>query len=346
MWLKAIKNLLYRDDLYLGIDIGSSSIKAIVLFKLAGEIRLMSVVIVPLSQGTLKNKEVYGLDEFENALKSLRNFIPKPIKKAVIAITGSQVITKIIQVDRSLTEIEVEYYLYGNLKLVTEKMAGEVNIDFTVLGNNKVDENLKDVFVVVAKKNLIDARTASLKRVGFNTAVVDLETHAITRSLQLEYSLASHDLMGVFANLHIGEVTSLFMVLIDGELVFSRELNIGVAQLINKNVDKLTAASKSNDLLNNSSVDKLVAQLRHCQQSYLAIVDERFIEHWVCSGGGSHFPELITYLTNLLKATINICQPLNGLVAIDSKVDLAKQNLLSVQGSFQVALGLAARGLD
>jgi type IV pilus assembly protein PilM len=345
MWLKALKNLVCREKLYLGIDIGSSSIKAIVLFKLAGEMRLMSLVIVPLSQGTLKNKEVYGVDEFESALKSLRQFIPKAIKKAVIAITGSQVITKVIQVDRSLSEIEIEYYLYGNLKLVTEKMAGEVNIDFVVLGKNKIDENLKDVFVVVAKKNLIDSRTAALKRCGFEAAVVDLETHAITRSLQLEYSLANNDLIGVFANLHIGEMTSLFMVLVDGELVFSRDLNIGVSQLINKNAEEKNETAKKNDLLNISSIEKLLAQLRHCQQSYLAIFDGQLIEHWICSGGGSHFSELVTYITNSLNVNIQVCQPLNRLVASDSKVSSAKQNLMSVQGSFQVALGLAARGL-
>lgn len=386
MWFKAIKDLLCRENLYLGIDIGSSSIKAVVLLKLAGKIKLKSLAIIPLPQGVLKNKEAYAVDEFENALKALRKVIPKKIKKTVIAITGSQVITKIIQVDRSLTDIEVEYYLYGNLKLVTEKVAGEVNIDFVMLGNNKTDENLKDVFVVVAKKNLIDTRTAALKRSGFKTAVVDLETHAITRSLQLEFSLAKHNLTGVFAHLHIGEITSLFIVLIDGELVFSRELNIGVAQLINKAViDKHPIDKDSNELdisvknykplnsnffeqgalnpthlksslVDNTSVshgtvdynyvEKLIAQFRHCKQSYLAIFENQFIENWGCSGRGAHFPELITHLTNSLSVHINVCQPLHEIVALNSNVNIAKQNVMSVQGSFQVALGLAARGLN
>ena len=342
MLLKTLYSLCNKEQRYLGIDIGTRSIKAVVLSKGEATIQLNSVIIAELPKGTIENKEIIKPDLFENALKVIRSNIPKSIKNAATAITISNVISKVIQVDQRLTDTEIEYYLYGNLSLVTSKMAEEVNIDFAVIGENKIDDNLKDVFVIVAKKNLINSRVLALKKSGFNCSIVDLESHALLRSLQLQSNLAlikgitnlGH-LEGVKANLHIGETTTLLMVMLNGELIFNREVNIGLADLI---------TNACNDL-NLGIAEKLTTQLKHYLQNYSSILGGSKIENWFCSGGGSHCPELINFLEHALSSIINRCQPFEQLDCINGNVIATKQNVMPMQGSFQVALGLAARGL-
>jgi len=342
MLLKTLYRLCTKDQRCVGIDIGTSSIKAMVLSKSDTSIQLDSVMVVELPKGTLKNKEISKLESFEKALKLLRADIPRTVKNAVIAITGSQVITKVIQVDQNLTETEIEYYLYGNLKLVTSNVVGDVNIDFVVLGENKIDENLKDVFVVIAKQSLINSRVLALKTSGFNCAAVDLESYALMRSLQLQSHLTQRqnlteisDLIGVKANLHIGETTTLLMITLNGNLTFNRELNIGL-------IDLTINGSKA---LNLDVAEKLADQLKHCLQNYSSILGGQVIDTWFSSGGGSHFSKLIRYLAHVLSVNINICQPFNQLNCRGISVNHKKQSLMPIQGRFQVALGLAARGL-
>lgn len=342
MLLKTLYSLRNKEQRCLGIDIGTSSIKAVVLSKVGATIQLNSILVVELPKGTIKNKEISKPELFENALKVIRTDIPKGIKNVVIAVTVSKVISKIIQVEQSLTDTEIEYYLYGNLSLVTSKVAEEVNIDFTVIGENKIDDNLKDVFVIVAKKNLINSRVLAFKKSGFNCSVVDLESHALMRSLQLQSSLTQahdsievRDLAGVKANLHIGETTTLLMVISNSELAFNRELNIGL-------VDLITDVSNG---LNLDVAEKLAVQLKHCLQNYSSILGGQVIDTWFCSGGASHFSELIIFLEHALGSDINTCKPLTQLNCIDTNVTQIKQNLIPIQGIFQVALGLAARGL-
>jgi type IV pilus assembly protein PilM len=344
MLFKTFYSLCTKEHRCLGIDIGTSSIKAVVLSKLATSIQLDFVAVVELPEGTLKNKQIIQPELFENALKLIRADIPRTIKNTTIAITGSNVISKVVQVDHSLSEAEIEYYLYGNLSLLTSKVAEAVNIDFAVIGENKIDESLKDVFVVVAKKSLIDVRVLSLKKSGFNCSIVDLESHALMRSLQLQFNLTPKlSLNRVVANLHIGETTTLIMIVSSGELAFSRELNIGVAHLVEHSNGH--TSKYRNKTLNLDVAQKLAAQLKHCLQNYSSIFGGKHIDSWFSSGGGSHLSALITFLENVLAATINTCQPFNRLDCLDKKVAQQKQVLMPIQGCFQVALGLAVRGL-
>lgn len=348
MLFKTFNILFTKEQRCLGIDIGTSSIKAVVLSKSDSCLQLDSVMVVELPKGTLKNKEISNSAMFENALQLIRADIPSTIKNVIIAITGSKVINKIIQVDEKLNESEIEYFLYSNLSLLTSKVVDEVNIDFAVMGENKIDENLKDVFVVMAKKSLIDARVLSLKKSGFNCVAVDLESHALMRSLQLQLrSTKNSGLTGVVANLHIGETTTLLMVISSGELAFSRELNIGLVHL----TELSTVQSSSNPIihraqsLNLDIAQTLIAQLKHCLQNYSSILGGKVIDSWFSSGGGTHFLELIKFIEHALGTSIKICQPFDQLNCTEVKVAQRKQELIPMEGRFQVALGLAARGL-
>jgi len=335
MLFNSVYSLFIRNNQCLGIDIGTYSIKVIALSRSDDKVRIDVLALVKLPLGTLVNKEVHKEESFEHALKLLRSSIPPNIQNAAIAITGSQVISKTIQVDKTLTDAEIEHYLYGNLKLVTTKVVGEVNIDFVVIGQNRLDDTLKDVFVVVAKQSLINTRISALKRAGFNCAIVDIESHAITRSLQFGLN-RQNKATDVIANVHIGETTSLFIVISGDELVFSRESNIGIAHLF----------PKKDKTLEIKVVDKLVAQLSHCQQNYLSIFDGNAIDTWHGSGGGAHFVELLGYLSNQLKVDIHKSKPLQFLSVLDARLEHKKNEVMSIQGCFQVALGLAVRGLS
>lgn len=365
---KSLQTLLKKPKLSLGIDIGSSSIKAVVLSKTKQGIRFVYAAFIPIISDVIHSGEQDTVAELEQALRQLKSSIPCAINSAVIAITGSEVITKVIQVDRSLTELEIEYFLYGNLKLVTEKVVGQVNIDFVALGANEDDDGLQDIFVVVAKQSLINKRILALKHSGLQCEVVDLESHAIMRSLLMQYQLTRGDAVSV--NIHIGQHTTILIVITKGKLVFSRELSIGAKDLTNKSRDSLGGLDQNkcrqtpnNPLnvqinpelkfmpfngdgrLNLVKVSHLTDQLKQSVKSYSAIFDDQPIDYWFASGGGAQSKGLVCLLAKQLQIQLSLCQPLHQVSALNQQAEQARIDALPKQSCFQIALGLAIRGM-
>lgn len=88
-----------------GIDIGSHEIKAILLSKTADGYKILSHAAVPVKKGAVNDHEIRDSDAVLESLRLIKRSLPKSVKYAAAAVSGSAVMTKVIYMDASLSEI-------------------------------------------------------------------------------------------------------------------------------------------------------------------------------------------------------------------------------------------------
>jgi type IV pilus assembly protein PilM len=91
-----------------GIDFGSQTIKAVTISGRPGKVHLGSVAEIPMPRGTLVDYQLQDIERVSQSLKSLKRLVQGDCQNVATAVTGSNVITKIIQVDTNINESELE----------------------------------------------------------------------------------------------------------------------------------------------------------------------------------------------------------------------------------------------
>ncbi len=91
-----------------GIDFGSQTIKAVTLSGRPGKLHIESVAEVVTPKGTLVDYQLQDIERVSPSLKNLKRLISGHSDYAATAVTGSNVITKVIQIDARLGDKELE----------------------------------------------------------------------------------------------------------------------------------------------------------------------------------------------------------------------------------------------
>lgn len=74
-----------------GIDIGSHEVKAILLSKTADGYKILSHVAVPVKKGAINDHDIRDTDAVVECLKQVKRALPKSVKYAAVAVSGSAV---------------------------------------------------------------------------------------------------------------------------------------------------------------------------------------------------------------------------------------------------------------
>ena len=89
------------------------------------------------------------------------------------AVTGSNVITKIIQVDTNINESELENQVHLEAEQLIPFPLDEVSLDFEILGMAG-DNGRQEVLLSAARTESVSGRVSALTEAGMTTMVVDV----------------------------------------------------------------------------------------------------------------------------------------------------------------------------
>ena len=173
-WLTRLIRISPKETRYaLGIDIGASSVKAVLLGpRRAGGVRpIVNRQVVPLPEGS-------DADPAE-AVKSAVAALQSPVRIAAMAVSGQWVIMRVVELPTMKAEemkqalpFEAQRHLPFNVQ--------DVVIDGVVLGPS--DEHKNWVLIVACKKELIERRLDCAKRAGLELSVLDVDAIALANS--------------------------------------------------------------------------------------------------------------------------------------------------------------------
>nr|WP_232852920.1 type IV pilus assembly protein PilM [Pseudomonas aeruginosa] len=339
----------------LGIDISSTSVKLLELSRSGGRYKVEAYAVEPLPPNAVVEKNIVELEGVGQALSRVLVKAKTNLKSAVVAVAGSAVITKTIEMEAGLSEenqlkIEADQYIPYPLE--------EVAIDFEVQGLSARNPERVDVLLAACRKENVEVREAALALAGLTAKVVDVEAYALERSYALLSSQlgADTDQLTV-AVVDIGATMTTLSVLHNGRTIYTREQLFGGRQLTEEiqrryglSVEEAGLAKKQGGLPDDydSEVlrpfkDAVVQQVSRSLQFFFAAGQFNDVDYIVLAGGTASIQDLDRLIQQKIGTPTLVANPFADM-ALNGKVNAGA--LASDAPALMIACGLALRSFD
>jgi type IV pilus assembly protein PilM len=348
----------HKTKTIVGIDIGSHAVKAVVLERNGEQYRLVHAQQEHIPKGAMTDREIQDIEVVGKVISKIKRLLPKTIKLAAAAVSGSTVITKTIYMDIGLSDSEMESQIEIEADSTIPYPLEEVSLDFERTGVNESDPSKVNVLLSAARNDSVQGRAEAIETSGLTAKVMDVETYALARAAQLIYSQlpekAENKLVGV---IDIGANMTLLTVVKNSEAIYTRDQAFGGEQytksIVNyygKTFEEAELAKISGDLPPNYTFEVLapfqtsvIQQIRRAVQMFLTSSDNEKLDYLVISGGSAPLEGMKQVIEDELGIPCTIANPFNGM-EIGTNVD---PNIVKDQASsFMIASGLALRSFD
>lgn len=337
----------------LGLDIGSSYVKAVKLKESKGSFELELCHVHPLPPELIVDGSIIDSLRLTDSLKEMVRAANIKSKDVVISLSGhSSVIIKRI----SLPEMSEEE-LSESIKFEAEQYVPfdieDVNLDFQIIGP-KEEPGQMDVILVAVKKDVVAEYISVVKEAGLNPIIVDVDSFAIENMYGINYEIEPGKNVAL---LNIGASTINLSILKGGISVFTRDSSLGgnlQTEALQRefNISYESAEKlKRGEPVENTSSDEAMALIESASEEILSEITRSFdyfrsttmhedISEVILSGGCAlihHFPSMIAERTGI---ETRVAEPFRN-VGIPKKLDASL--IRDIAPMMAVAVGLALR---
>jgi len=221
-----------KTNTLLGLDISSTSVKLLELSRSNDQLKVEAYAVEPLPPNAVVEKNISDVEGVGDAIKRVIARAKPGSKQAALAVAGSAVITKTIEMDAELSDEELENQITVEADQYIPYPLDEVAIDFEVLGLSERNPEQVEVLLAACRRENVEMREAALDLAVLKPAVVDIEAHAMKRAFDLikaQLGPSSDEL--VVAIIDIGATMTTLSVLADDKAIYTREQLFGGKQL-------------------------------------------------------------------------------------------------------------------
>lgn len=354
----------------LGIDISNSSVKVLQLSARKQGYCIDHISSYQLPENCISERLITDIDSVAQCIKKAVQLSQSKAKHCIMAVPGSNVMSKVISMPADLNDEELEAQISVEADQHIPFPLDEVNIDYHVIDSDQTTPDQIKVLLVCSKTSNIASRVAAAELANLTPIIIDVESYITEKSFpylstsdsQLQH-IKSHQISPVeqdkldnqtVAIFDIGANLTCLNVIQDGQLIYTREHDFGGKELTEKimnayHIDFHTAEQKK---LSHSLPDDYQTKILKPFKQTLAQKCNRFlqffysvkpsipIEQIILCGGCSNISGIDDIIQKDLGISTNIVNPLANLDN-SSAVDEAFLKLKS--SSFLVALGLALR---
>jgi type IV pilus assembly protein PilM len=342
----------------LGIDISPASVKLLELKKTNNSYRVESFGVAPLPPNTIIEKVVKDPRALARTVQQLIAKVKPTAKNAAIAIPDSMVITKVIQLDASLNEMDIENQIAIEAEKYIPYPLQEINLDFSVLGPSNKDKQQIDVLLAAARTENIMATVEALTEADLTVKVVDVQAYTMERASHLlKPQLPNYGQNKIVAIVDLGAHTTQLTILDNFKTVYSREEPFGGQQLT-ENIQQrygLTAseaglAKKQGGLPDDYQTailhpfrETIILQLRRALQFFFSASQYNEVHAIVLAGGSAKVMGLAKLIEEQLGIPTTVANPLAEM-SLSANID--HTTLLSESCSLLICCGLAMRSFN
>jgi len=214
--------LQLRSKSVIGLDIGSSSVKAVEVVPRGNGFELLHLGVAPLPHDAIVEGAFLNASAIADAIREAIAKSGSKAKHAAAAVSGHSVIVKKISVP-AMTAAELEESIRWEAEQYIPFDVNEVNLDFEILQAGDAERPM-EVLLVAAKKDLIDDYVNLISEAGLTPSVIDVAGFAVENAFETNYG-ANPD--QVIAIVNIGAQTSTINVLAGGVPAFTRDVASG-----------------------------------------------------------------------------------------------------------------------
>ncbi|MBI4037370.1 type IV pilus assembly protein PilM [Candidatus Daviesbacteria bacterium] len=338
-------------DYITGLDLGSSSIKALVLSHRSKIPKLISFGAIASPHPGLMSESDVDLEATAHAVKSLLASIKAPTPFVVISLPESKIFTRIIDDFPYLSDEELISAIRYSAEEFVPLPVDQVNLYWQVIARSK-PQNKTSVFVVASPRSTIGKYLKVLEMAKLKPLALETDLIAAARSI-----IGSNQLAPTTMIMQLGASSTDFAVVSQGIVVLTRSIATGgnaltraLSQYLSFEPLQAEEYKKVYGLLEDQLdgkvyqilkplVDVIAGESQRVLQAFRAKNPHNPIKRVVLTGGGSKLPGLVIYLANILGLEIQEADPW----AFIEKNQSISAKLMSDAGYFAIAAGLALR---
>jgi type IV pilus assembly protein PilM len=339
----------------IGLDIGTSGVRAAELSFGKGQVTLEKFGQVALPEGAVRDGEVVDSDAVAAAIKQLWAHTKFSSKKVVIGVANQKVIVR--QVDLPWMPVdELKKSLAFQVQDFVPMPVEQAVLDFHPLEELTAEGGARILrgLLVAASREMVNASLEAVQKAGLSPVMVDLTSFAVIRSLadadHLGMGAQVEALVDVGARVtnivvHQGGVPRFVRILLMGGQDVTDALRIGLD--VDDDAAERTKLEAAAGAAGDPEVDQILEQrislfteeVRGSLDFYRAQSDAVPVSRVLLSGGGSRLAVLGEQLTDALRLPVEPGRTLQALRV--GRVGLGAEELAELEPVAAVPVGLA-----
>lgn len=344
-------------DHLVGLDIGSSIIKAAEIQISRKGKTLKKFGMIPVSPGAIVDGRIMDMPEVAGAIRTLFKSLKIREKKVAISTGGQSVVIKTINTAR-LPEKELQKSIVAEAEQYIPYDIGDVNIDYQILGESEFSSEQMNVLLVAVKKDLVAEYMALTAMAGLRAVIIDVDTFALQNIYETLPGRNPEDLTLL---LDVGASKTSLNLLENNISMMMQDNGSGTFQIIEEIADRfetdpgaaeqilLSPVSEAPDpeimaAILQQAAEVWCSEIWDAVHTFLANHQDARITRIVVSGGGGYIPAFLERLETEMDAGVSIIEPFAGLNLDEKRFSPAY--ISQVGPLAPIALGLALRRVD
>src|SRR5918999_2513147 len=206
-----------------GVDIGSSSVKAVELQGKPGNLQLLSLGYENLQTDSIVDGQIMELNDVSNVLTNIFREHQIKTDKIAAGVSGHSVIVKNIVVPQMSSD-ELEESIEWHAEAHIPFDISDVSLDYQVTGSSP---DALMVLMAACKRDKIANVKQAIQLAGKQPAVIDVDAFALQNCYEVNYQPMPGQ---VIALLNIGAATMNINILNGNRSVFTRDVSVGGSQ--------------------------------------------------------------------------------------------------------------------
>ena len=348
--------ILGKKDSLVGLDIGSRSVKVAEITETKNGRKLRRFGMADIPPGAIEDGAISDPETVAQTIRQL--FKSTNIKPGNVAMSigGYSVIIKKINV-QTMPEEQLQETIHFEAEQYIPFDISDVNLDFQILGEVENNPSQMSVFLVAAKKEMVNDYINLATLVGLTPCIIDVEAFALQNIFETNYDIPGENV----ALIDIGASRTSLNILKDNSSVFMRDVALGCILVNQKIMSMLDCSYDQAELIKfgepskKLSADELkqiisavvtdwCTEIRRALDFFYTNYPNDPIKRIILSGGGANIAEFRHLLASESAAQVENLNPFNGIVVDQKSFDSEYIRQIGPQAA--IAMGLALRRVD
>ncbi len=347
--------LFSRQKPLVGLDIGSSSVKAVELRRAKKGYELVHAGLEPLASDTVVDGAIMDALSVADSISDVLSRHKIKTKSVATSVSGHSVIVKKIPLP-AMTDEELEESIQWEAEQHIPFDISDVSLDYQVL-NASATSSATDVLLVAVKKDKILNHTNVITQAGKIPTVVDIDAFAVQNAFETNYDPASNTTVAL---LNIGASIMNILVAKGGTPLFTRDVSVGGNQFTDALQKEMNLSFeeaeqvKKGKLIEGVQTESVSSLMQSVSEVLLLEIQKTFdffrattggeqLQRVYVSGGCAKVEGFLDLLQARLGLPVEMLDPFKN-IAIGKGIDL--DHLDEISPSMVVAVGLALRSFD
>lgn len=348
--------ILGKKDSLVGLDIGSRSVKVAEITETKNGRKLRRFGMADIPPGAIEDGAISDTETVAQVIRQLLKSASIKATNVALSIGGYSVIIKKINV-QTMPEEQLQETIHFEAEQYIPFDISDVNLDFQLLGEVENNPSQMSVFLVAAKKEMVNDYINLATLVGLTPCIVDVEAFALQNIFEANYDIQGENV----ALIDIGASKTSLNILKDNSSVFMRDVALGCIQINQKIMSMLDCSYDQAELIKfgepstklsaeelkqiiSAVVTDWCTEIRRALDFFYTNYPDDPIKRIILSGGGANIAEFRQLLAAESAAQVETLNPFSGVVVDEKSFDPEYIRQIGPQAA--IAMGLALRRVD